>query len=174
MFSTGRRSGKPKICNQIGPSQGGTQVGPMLIGYGGDAQPAIGALVEPVQGVKAERHPVQPGPIGDGAPIRGHPRHRAIEQVGVDDGGVDHLAFAGSVPMVEGLDDRSGPEEPIARVADGDRRPVGCSPVIHAAFDPRDAGYGRRGLVVADEVLARAVLVAARMAIDDGRVDVAQ
>src|SRR3546814_11529913 len=46
-----------------------------------------------------------------------------IEQRGVDDRGIDELAFAGAVAVIERIADRDRRQEPVARIAEAGEAP---------------------------------------------------
>src|SRR6202011_275873 len=96
------------------------------------------------------------------------------EQAGVEDRRVDALRVAGAGPVVEGLDDADGGEEPVAGVAQGGEAPEGLATVPTAAVLPRDAGQRAAGLVVAGRVGTGAAIEASRVAIDEVGIDLAK
>ena len=120
---------------------------PVLFAEGGDAHPAVGRLVEAVEGREAELHPVQvrSGRCFAIGPDRCHGRDK---QARIQNGCVDALRFPGAFAMVERLNDPDGREEPVAGVTQGRETPEGLPAVAAPAVLVGHPGQRAAGLVV--------------------------
>src|SRR3546814_9248025 len=91
-----------------------------------------------------------------------------IEQRGVDDRGIDELAFAGAVAVIERIADRDRRQEPVASIAEAGEAPQRTTvdarfAATHAAVLELDAGQAGAGLVIAGQAGAYAAIAAARV-----------
>ena len=102
------------------------------------------------------------------------PRVGRVQQARVHDRRADRLAVAGAVAVVERGGDGDRREQRVAGVAHVRAAPQRRVAGVAGAVLPLGAGERRRRLVGAREVGARALLVAARVAVDEPREALAQ
>ena len=102
------RRGEARIGDQLGRAQHGEQFVPVLLVDQHEAQPALPGFVDAMAGGEAELHAVDARPL-EALAVRRRHRVRGVEQRRVDDRGVDELAFAGAVAVIERLRSRRPP-----------------------------------------------------------------
>jgi hypothetical protein len=133
---------------------------------GGDTHPPVGRLVEPVEGMEAELHPVQVR-TWQRLAVGRERRHGRHQQARIEDGGVDALWLTRESAVIKSLNDADGREEPVARVAERREAPERLPAVTAPAVLVRHTGEGAPGLVVARGVRTGTPVEAAGMAVDD-------
>ena len=146
---------------------------PVGVAQRGEAQPALAAALvhavarrQPEQ-LGIERRVVEARAVGTAV----HPRAR--EQARVHDVGVELLADAGLVAVVQRLHDRYRTQRPVAEVAATPAVEVRTAAVAHAAVLPAGARHRVAHLVVARETRAR-VVEAGGVAVHEAGVELRQ